>query len=168
MRRSLIDEITAKPVKSVPRKKEVQEYLCPTHAVKLLYVLKGGAGFCRQCSQYIQAAGMPMPTLDRPRKAKEATEKMNQKRKGNRSEYKSIALLESLGYKCTRAAASLGVFDVIAIGEKDILLCQVKTNRWPGAQETDAIRGFRAPAGVKKVIHRWRDRQQQPDIREVQ
>lgn len=36
---------------------------CPKHLQnKLLYVLKGGAGFCSQCRLYVQAAGVPMPT----------------------------------------------------------------------------------------------------------
>jgi len=30
-------------------------------------------------------------------------------------------------YACTRAAASLGVFDVVAIGSTDVMLVQVKT-----------------------------------------
>jgi len=45
---------------------------------------------------------------------------MNCKRKGTRNEYKSIRLLEAAGYICTRAAASLGVFDIVAISETDI------------------------------------------------
>ena len=34
---------------------------------------------------------------------------MNTKAKGNRNEHRSIALLEAAGYRCTRAAASLGI-----------------------------------------------------------
>ena len=44
----------------------VTEYLCPTHSTRLMYVLKGGAGFCSQCRLYVQAGGVPMPALDRP------------------------------------------------------------------------------------------------------
>ena len=53
---------------------------------------------------------------------------MNTKAKGNRSEYKSIRLLEAAGYACTRAAASLGVWDIIGVGSQDIILLQVKSN----------------------------------------
>jgi Holliday junction resolvase len=92
---------------------------------------------------------------------------MNAKAKGTRAEHKSIKLLEGQGYKCTRAAASLGTFDLVAIGADDVLLVQCKSNRWPGASEMEAIRTFRAPALARKLIHRWRDRQPEPDIREV-
>jgi len=92
---------------------------------------------------------------------------MNAKAKGSRTEYKSIALLESQGYKCTRAAASLGVFDIIAIGPDDIQLVQCKSNRWAGAEEMDAIRQFPAPPNCVKTVHRWRDRQPAPDVRIV-
>jgi Holliday junction resolvase len=34
---------------------------------------------------------------------------MNAKRKGTRNEHKSIRILETAGYACTRAAASLGL-----------------------------------------------------------
>jgi Holliday junction resolvase len=94
-------------------------------------------------------------------------ELMNTKRKGNRNEYKSIALLEAAGYACTRAAASLGAFDIIAIGADDVLLVQVKSNRWPGRAEMSAIAKFATPANCRKVVHRWRDRRSEPDVREV-
>jgi len=92
---------------------------------------------------------------------------MNTKRKGNRNEHKSIRLLERLGYACTRAAASLGVFDIVAIGATDIRLVQCKSNEWPRAAEMEAIKQFPAPSNARKQIHRWRDRQPAPDVREV-
>lgn len=92
---------------------------------------------------------------------------MNCKRKGSKNEHRSIKLLESLGYSVTRAAASLGVFDLVAIGAADIVLCQVKSNRWPGAKEVEAIKSFTAPPNARRIIHRWRDRQSKPDVREV-
>lgn len=92
---------------------------------------------------------------------------MNCKRKGTKNEHKSIALLEAAGYKCTRAAASLGVFDVIGIGSTDIVLCQVKSNEWPCSAEMETIKLFVAPPNARKIVHRWRDRQALPDVREV-
>jgi hypothetical protein len=41
---------------------------------------------------------------------------MNAKRKGTRNEHRSIALLESAGYRCSRSAASLGEWDIVGIG----------------------------------------------------
>jgi Holliday junction resolvase len=92
---------------------------------------------------------------------------MNTKKKGNRNEHRSIKLLESLGYCCTRAAASLGIFDIVAIGSSDIVLLQVKSNAWPSSIEMEAIKMFAAPTNCRKLVHRWRDRQQLPDVREV-
>jgi Holliday junction resolvase len=92
---------------------------------------------------------------------------MNSKAKGNRQEHRSMRLLEAAGYACTRAAASLGVFDIIGIGSKDIVLCQVKTRDWPGAEETETIRLFPSPPNARKLIHRWRDRERLPDVREI-
>ncbi len=92
---------------------------------------------------------------------------MNTKAKGNRNEHKTIKLLEDAGYACTRAAASIGVFDVIGIGSTDIVLCQVKSNEWPRSAEMEAIRLFPAPPNARKLVHRWRDRQATPDVREV-
>src|SRR5262245_26631870 len=92
---------------------------------------------------------------------------MNCKRKGTKNEHRSIAILEAAGYKCTRAAASMGVFDVIAISATDVVLCQVKSNEWPGSVEMEAIKLFPAPQNARKLVHRWRDRARNPDVREI-
>ena len=92
---------------------------------------------------------------------------MNTKAKGNRNEHRSMAVLETAGYACTRAAASLGAWDIIGIGSTDVVLCQVKTRDWPGAAEMEALKLFAAPANARKLVHRWRDRQRLPDVREV-
>ncbi len=92
---------------------------------------------------------------------------MNRKRKGNRNEHRSIALLEATGYACTRAAASLGAWDIIGIGSADIVLVQVKTRDWPGSLETESMKNFAAPPNARKLIHRWKDRQRLPDVKEI-
>ena len=92
---------------------------------------------------------------------------MNRKGKGTRNEHRSMRLLEAAGYACTRAAASLGVFDIIGVGSTDVVLVQVKTRDWPGSVEMEAIREFRCAPMCKKLVHRWRDRQRFPDVREV-
>lgn len=78
---------------------------------------------------------------------------MNAKAKGSRNERRSIAVL--------------GVFDVIAISSQDIVLVQVKSNRWPLECEMEALRLFPAPANARKLVHRWIDRQSVPDVKEV-
>jgi hypothetical protein len=93
----------------------------------------------------------------------------NSKRKGTRNEHKSIALLESCGYQCTRAAASLGAWDIIGVGPTDVVLCQVKSNDWPGRLEMAVMKEFVCPpSGVRRLVHRWRDRARMPDVRVIE
>jgi hypothetical protein len=92
---------------------------------------------------------------------------VNAKRKGTRNEHRSIRLLESAGYQCTRAAASLGAWDIVGIGSVDVVLVQVKTRDWPGSVEMETLCGFICPPNCRKLIHRWRDQQRLPDVREL-
>jgi Holliday junction resolvase len=91
----------------------------------------------------------------------------NAKAKGTRNEHRTMRLLEAAGYSVCRAAASLGAWDVIAIGPTDIVLVQVKSNAWPGSVEMETLTLFKAPPNARKLVHRWRDRQRLPDVREV-
>ena len=92
---------------------------------------------------------------------------MNAKRKGARQEHRSMALLERAGYSVTRAAASLGAWDIIGIGSADVVLVQVKSRDWPSAEEMETLRLFRCPPNCRRLVHRWRDRQRLPDVREL-
>ncbi len=92
---------------------------------------------------------------------------MNTKAKGSKNERRTIKLLEASGYACMKAGASLGVFDVIAVGSQDIVLVQCKSNRWAGEVEMEAIRLFKAPPNARKLIHRWDDYARSPLVREV-
>ncbi len=91
----------------------------------------------------------------------------NPKRKGRRNEWRSMEVLAAAGYRCTRSAASLGDWDIVAIGTKDVVLCQVKSNEWPRTLERAALIEFQVPHNVRKIIHRWRDRQKLPDVQEL-
>ncbi len=92
---------------------------------------------------------------------------MNAKAKGRRQEYRTMRLLEAAGYRTTRAAASLGAFDIIGISATDVVLVQVKSNRWPCAAEMEGLRLFPVPSNARKLVHVWRDRKAQPEVREV-
>lgn len=92
---------------------------------------------------------------------------MNTKAKGTRNEHRSMDILEAAGYLCTRSAASLGAFDLVGIGPTDVVLVQVKSTEWPRAAEMESLRSVPVPANCKKLIHRWRDRQRLPDVKEV-
>lgn len=90
------------------------------------------------------------------------------KRKGTRNEHKSIRLLESLGYVCTKAGGSLGVWDIIAISPKDILLCQIKTNRTAPPHEREQMQMFQAPkCCVRKQLWIWNDYARNPIVKEI-
>jgi uncharacterized protein with GYD domain len=78
-----------------------------------------------------------------------------------------MRLLESVGYRCTRAAASLGAWDIVGVSATDVVLVQVKSRDWPGTVEMETLRMFPAPANVRKLVHRWRDFAREPDVREV-
>ena len=92
---------------------------------------------------------------------------MNAKRKGTRNEHRTIEILEAAGYVCSRAAGSLGVWDVFGVSSADVVLVQVKTRDWPGSVEMEVLRGFQSPPNCRKLIHRWRDRERVPDVKEL-
>ena len=89
------------------------------------------------------------------------------KRKGSRNEHRSKALLEAAGYRVTRAAGSMGEWDLVGVGRVDFVLVQCKTRDWPGHLETLALAEFPAPANARKLLHRWRPRRRTPDVREI-
>lgn len=89
----------------------------------------------------------------------------NCKAKGTKNEHRSIKLLEASGYRCCRSAASLGEWDIIGIGTTDFVVCQVKTNAWPGSVEMETLKNFAVPSNCKRLVHRWRDYQRNPDVR---
>lgn len=88
-------------------------------------------------------------------------------RRGTRAEMRSIAVLEADGYVCTRSPGSRGAWDIIGIRRTDVVLVQVKTRRWPKSAEMRRLREFECPRGVRRLIHRWRTGQAEPDVRAV-
>ena len=67
---------------------------------------------------------------------------MNAKAKGTKNENRSRAVLEAAGYAVTRSAASLGAWDLIGLGSRDIILCQVKNRSMAGQHRARAAEGF--------------------------
>jgi hypothetical protein len=76
-----------------------------------------------------------------------------------------MKLLEAMGYCCTRAAASLGAWDIVGIGPTDVVLLQVKTRDWPSREEMETLELFKAPPNARKIVHRYRNRVPLPDIK---
>lgn len=93
---------------------------------------------------------------------------MNAKAKGSRNEHKAMRILESAGYACTRAAASLGVFDIVAVGPQGTRLVQVKSNRWPSSLEMETIELFPVHRLCTKEVWRFNDYGRVPAIKVVQ
>ena len=92
---------------------------------------------------------------------------MNAKAKGTRNEHRSRLLLEAAGYSVTRAAGSMGAWDLIGVSATDVVLVQVKTRDWPGSVEMETLTTFAVPPNCRRLVHRWRDRQRTPDVREL-
>jgi Holliday junction resolvase len=90
----------------------------------------------------------------------------NAKAKGARAERRAIRLLEAAGYYCTKAGGSLGVFDVIAIGNGDLRCIQVKAgSKYASSVEREQIRELRFPGWASKEIWRYPDRCREPLMR---
>lgn len=90
---------------------------------------------------------------------------MNAKAKGSRAERRAIALLEAEGYVCTKAGGSLGLFDVVGIGSRDVRLLQVKAGTARlSADERRTIAALRVPANVTREYWRFPDRCRAPLI----
>ena len=76
-----------------------------------------------------------------------------------------MRILENDGYTCTRASASLGLFDVIAIGPTDVRLIQVKSgSKYLSAVEREQIHNLIVPANVSRECWRFPDRARVPLI----
>lgn len=79
---------------------------------------------------------------------------MSAKSKGAYTERMARDVLKALGYYVTKAAGSLGLFDLVAVGPRDVRLVQVKTNRKPSALEMDRIRDFGAEQTWFVPVHK--------------
>lgn len=111
------------------------------------------------------SAGTKSFSITVPRTEEE--QPLKTKRKGNRNEYKSMRLHELAGAYCVRSGGSLGLWDFVAIYPTTLLLVQVKSNRWPGHDEVQALSQFVPPHYGRKVVERWDDYARSPLVREV-
>lgn len=69
-------------------------------------------------------------------------------------------------HKHLRETAGFGSI-AIGVSGTDVVLLQVKSSQWPGSVEMEALRNFPVPANTRRLVHRWRDRQRMPDVREL-
>jgi Holliday junction resolvase len=90
---------------------------------------------------------------------------MNTAAKGRRTEHRARRVLEVAGYTVTRAAASHGCFDLVAIGPTDIRLIQVKSGgQYLSALEREAITALVVPGNCSREVWRFPDRCRAPLI----
>lgn len=89
----------------------------------------------------------------------------NPKAKGARAERRAIKLLEALGYCCTKAGGSLGVFDIVAIGAVDFRCIQVKAGtKYVSAIEREQLQQLVVPSNCTREVWRFPDRCREPRI----
>ena len=67
---------------------------------------------------------------------------------------KSTALLERRGYRCTRCEGSLGLWDIVGIGPRDVILALVRGAK-PSSEEMRKLWMFAIPLNVQKTLHIW-------------
>jgi hypothetical protein len=76
-----------------------------------------------------------------------------------------MQILEAAGYVCTRAGASLGLFDVIAVGPTDVRLLQVKAGtKYLSSVEREQILLLKVPVNVSRECWRFPNRCKAPLI----
>ena len=92
---------------------------------------------------------------------------MNTAAKGRQREHKSRDMLEAAGYRVTRAAGSMGCWDLVGISATDVVLVQVKSNRPPSPAEREELSMFPCPSNARRLIHVWKDRARWPIVTEL-
>jgi Holliday junction resolvase len=90
---------------------------------------------------------------------------MNTAAKGHRNEHRSKRILETAGYAVTRAAGSLGAWDLVGVSATDVVPVQCESNRPPSLAEREALTLFLSPSNCKRLVHVWHDRQRWPEVR---
>ena len=76
-----------------------------------------------------------------------------------------MRILEAAGYVCIRASASLGLFDVVAVGPVDVRLVQVKAGGvYLSGVERAQIAALVVPANVTRECWRFPNRCKAPAI----
>lgn len=76
-----------------------------------------------------------------------------------------MAILEAAGYRCVRSAASLGLFDVVAFGPRDVRCVQLKAGRARLSRaEREALAALTVPPNCSVEYWRFPDRCRAPLI----
>jgi hypothetical protein len=113
--------------------------------------------------------------------AMQKPKRKNNRKKGDRAEYKTIKLMRENGYYCVRSAGSMGPFDVVAIPKDDgpTILIQSKSFKPVKYVKKDktvsiylpnydaviqAVKDFKVSWMCRKEIWKWKDRAREPEV----
>lgn len=80
---------------------------------------------------------------------------MNFYRRGYRAKLAVVRQLQDSGdfHTVVRYVGSRSPFDIVAIGEQSVLLCQVQTDEGSFAAEAERLRRYSVPPNVRKELH---------------
>lgn len=87
--------------------------------------------------------------------------------KGRANEYRTMRILEAVGYRCFRTAGSHSPFDVIGISKAGVVLVQCKSNREPSPADMETMVNFSAPDNATKLVYRWNKGARLPLVKEI-
>ena len=88
--------------------------------------------------------------------------------RGRGAEYRTMRVLEALGYQCIRAASSKGPWDVVGVSSTDVVCVQVKQGATkPSASVIAELREIKRPANVRVLVHYWPARAHEPQVWEA-
>lgn len=80
-------------------------------------------------------------------------------KKGRYYEVKTRRILEEKGYYVVRSGGSKGLIDLVAVGENDTVIIQVKAGKSPfSPKERNAFIEIVVHSNCRKELWRWRDR----------
>ena len=77
-----------------------------------------------------------------------------------------MALLETAGYACTRAAASLSAFEIIGSAQPTSSPAS-QDSRLAGNRRNGTLKLFPVPPNCRNLFHRYRDGCGPPDVKEL-
>ncbi len=85
---------------------------------------------------------------------------MNRYRQGYLAELELVRMLKARKefHTLLRSVGSRSSFDVVAIGQRSILLCQVKTGAGSARAEIEKLKSLKVPSYVTKQLRIYRDR----------
>ncbi len=92
----------------------------------------------------------------------------NAKRKGDCNEHMRMRLLEVAVIPALVRLLLTELGASPATGARIWWFYRSKPRDWPDGKEMETLRGSRCRSNCRRSVHRWRDRQRLPDVKEVE